>query len=96
MLNSGRYALSGVRAIDLQDGRYRLEATDGKRLVIIHGSSVAPAVGSKETFAALELAGRTVQAGAALRGQVRSAVPASRGLIHALLGEVPAGLPVMA
>src|SRR4051812_44575743 len=52
--DEGRYALTGVRVIDLEDGRYRLEATDGKRLVIIHGDSLAPRVGAPETFAALE------------------------------------------
>jgi hypothetical protein len=50
----GRYMLAGVRIIDLQDGRYRLEVTDGRRLLIAHGDSVAPAVGADETFAALE------------------------------------------
>ena len=50
----GRYALTGVRVIDLEDGRYRVEATDGKRLVIVHGESLAPRVGASETFAALE------------------------------------------
>src|SRR5947209_259160 len=50
----GRYALTGVRVIDLEDGRFRLEATDGKRLVIVHGESLAPRVGASETFAALE------------------------------------------
>jgi len=52
--DEGRYALTGVRVIDLEDGRYRLEATDGKRLVIVHGESLAPRVGASETFAALE------------------------------------------
>src|SRR5207248_264292 len=37
-----------------EDGRFRLEATDGKRLVIVHGESLAPRVGASETFAALE------------------------------------------
>src|SRR5262245_18935294 len=50
----GRYALTGVRVIDLEDGRFRLEATDGKRLVIVHGDSLAPREGAPETFAALE------------------------------------------
>jgi hypothetical protein len=50
----GRYTMSGVRVIDLQDGRYRLEATDGKRLAIVHGQSQAPKAGASDTFAALE------------------------------------------
>ena len=50
----GRFALTGIRVLDLQDGRYRLEATDGKRLLIVHGPSMTPSRGAQETFAALE------------------------------------------
>jgi hypothetical protein len=35
-----RYAITGVRVLDPGDGTYRLEATDGKRLAIVRGSSV--------------------------------------------------------
>lgn len=51
---SGRYALAGIRVIDPGNGGYRLEATDGRRLLIAHGTSVAPTAGAKETFASLE------------------------------------------
>jgi hypothetical protein len=32
-----RYALAGVRVLDPEDGTYRLEATDGRRLAIVRG-----------------------------------------------------------
>jgi hypothetical protein len=33
-----RYAVTGVRVLDPDDGTYRLEATDGRRLAIVRGS----------------------------------------------------------
>jgi len=35
--DEGRYSMAGVRVLDPGDGTYRLEATDGKRAVILRG-----------------------------------------------------------
>jgi hypothetical protein len=38
--DEGRYCMTGVRVLDPGDGTYRLEATDGRRAVILRGHSL--------------------------------------------------------
>jgi DNA polymerase III sliding clamp (beta) subunit (PCNA family) len=38
--DEGRYAMAGVRVLDPRDGTYRLEATDGRRLIVLRGYNV--------------------------------------------------------
>jgi hypothetical protein len=42
----GRFAVSAVHAIDIGDGHYRLEVTDGRRLAVLRGQSERPQDGA--------------------------------------------------
>jgi hypothetical protein len=42
----GRFAVSAVHAIDIGDGHYRLEVTDGRRLAVLRGQSERPQGGA--------------------------------------------------